>query len=254
MEKSNHKLGVLNIGKAGANGNGKLIDTWNFAFPFSQMLVRNFEREELKPFAGEVGAWEINVYMIKEAGKIRFAARCDRFADTWSDESLDAVRQMVEEKVKDQASILGGSVWEPWLEVKTRRSDRVYGKFALGERTLELSYDSIMKGRHPAFPGQEFQLGQYGQAFEFPKPKAMGVDESQPGGTLNAREYRTPRDIDTEYAYVPDTPENRQALEDILAAMDKLSSQLAHVLSNEVAADTLGRIHKKMTPALPGPG
>lgn len=250
MSTKKSVIGSFSMGRAGFNSAGKLIDTWSFSFPFSEALRSNYRGDDRKPFEGEIGSWDINVYMLKEESRVFFEARCERLQKKWAGDNLDTIRVRVIQDVSDQAAILEGATWEPWLEVKTRRSGLALGQNALSARTLEVTYSAIMKGRHPAFPGQEFQLGQHGQAYEFPRPKQMGVNESS-GDSL--KNYRHPREVDAEYAYVPDTPENRLALDEILAAMDKLSQQLANALSSHSATDTLSRIHQKTAPALPRP-
>lgn len=224
------------------------IDEWTFVSPFDK-------EESIK----------IDVRMVSEEGRLLFSAtalkgkwfKSDEMK-VWRSESIDELRQMVSHDLNDIVRISGGVVWENWLEVVVHgASGETFSPFSGHsgkKKSIYLEYSEIKRGTHPDFPGRLFRLGQQNTAIRFPSPKRAGQwDPDYPTPEESGKDWARSvgaREIEKEYSYIPDTPENRESLDRIIHAMTDLQSRLSDFLSQDRAQEFLISVSNGMK-ALP---
>jgi len=212
-------IGHLSLGVIGTKGDGKLIDTWSFASP---------DRA--------VAAAKIEVYLVKKGGATVFVARCPIFPqDGFSDTDIEVLREDVAAYCGAHFAKVAGVQWEDWLEVQARGGDRVYS--GTGGERLEIAYRHLKRGRHPSGEAHDITLVGHGVAVPFPTPKRSGDDENarlnaglKDGSLLG---WRSGRDTNTEFSYLPDTAENRVALDQLMANLRLLRDRLNAFLGQD---------------------
>lgn len=145
-------------------------------------------------------------------------------------------------------------VWEDWLEIEVSPRDHSddpdAGKFSVG---LELTYRVIKRGVDPR-DGKAYTLtdsSYAGNVIPFPLPKAAGVVDRNPrtGKVVDnstGRDWYHAREERDQFAYLPATPENRAALDDLIAKMHQLRDRLAGVLEQTVIAKQLAGVSGRL--------
>lgn len=190
---------------------GKKIATWQFV-PSS-------------PHGGK--ELEVEVFLVgKDA--LRFVARCRALPHPIEDSDIENLRKTVQRQLLEQASALTGIEWEDWLEIITKGEDSKAGPWSGWGASLQIQVNPIKRGVDPK-SGRVLTLHVHGYVMDFPKPTRLG---EMPPDDLALKGYRLANPHD-ERAYVPDTPEMRAALEDVITRMGRLRDRLAHVLSQE---------------------
>lgn len=256
MSSFNHETGRLR--QASTRSGGKLIDEWKFKSVF-----------EKEP------DYTVRVSMIVDAEGARFVASCEQLPqEKLENTDIEQLRRTAERKLKEHSLIQNGAVWEDWLEVKVINEAHMYQAGGIkgfsrqdeNARGLQIAYQPIKRGTHPAFPGRVFTINGNNIAVDFPEPKAGGEVEEDVGlrhlfgnttGTEDPR-WRglTGRAKDSQFAYIPDTPANRASLDHLLHSMDQLGMQLQSFLAQAGLAENLHRLSGLVDPlmrSLPAP-
>lgn len=228
---------------------GKKIDTWKFNRPHPDRDSKH------RPEA------DVDVYLLSDP-TTGFGFRLQSVAlppGDWHDTDLERLRVAARTTLEEQDELLGGIKWAPWLEVQTslkieHMPDRHHQ--AQTGRHLEITYRPLLRGVHPADSKRVLTINSNGCAVPFPNPLTPesikedrelkvrpGKKPGDPGSAedlifaLGRDDHRTTGDT---YAYLPDTPENRAALDQIFKGMETLGDRLHALLSpTEVAASML---------------
>lgn len=252
----NHETGRLR--QTSTRSGGKLIDEWKFRSVF-----------EKEP------DYTVRVSMIVDGEGARFVATCEQLPkEKLENTDIEQLRRTTERKLKEHSLIQNGAVWEDWLEIKVVNEAHMYQAGGIkgtsrqdeNARGLQIAYQPIKRGTHPAFPDRVFTINSNSIAVDFPEPKAGGEFEDDPSmrrlfGDTSATEDPRWRGLSgrakaSQYAYIPDTPANRASLDHLLHAMDQLGMQLQGFLAQAGLADNLHRLSDLVDPmlrALPAP-
>lgn len=139
---------------------------------------------------------------------------------------LDVLAKQVEEKLNFHLGATSAITWEDWLEIQVEgsASDFASSVHAGAGSNLKINVCPLKKGKHPK-TGQMVTVNFNRCLTLFPEPR----QETEHGRTVNV-------------SYIPDTPENRTALEVILQKMRDLRGSLSDLLSQDNAVKSLQRI------------
>lgn len=231
-------IGHLSLGVVGTKGDGKLIDNWSFESP---------DRK--------VPPAKIEVYLVKAGSSPMFVARCPIFPqDGLSDSDIGMLRDTVAAHCSQHFAQVAGVTWEDWLEVQVRGRASCYD--AQSGEALEIVYKGLKRGRHPTGPEHDVTLVGIGVAVPFPTPKRAGDDEQ---ARINAglKEgslvgWRSGRETATEFSYLPDTPANRAALDQMIANLRLLRERLHSFLGQDNIANAVVALREQAL-SLPAP-
>ena len=233
MSSYSQQVGKLSPSSAARSG-GRKVDTWRFSRPSPRAI------------GGEDRSVTVDIYLVQESGtELCFSARSQALpTGSLNDPNIQTLHAQVLQVLTEQSEILDRITWEPWLEVQSgldTHSTLSRVNHAEQTRKLSVTYRPLLRGVHPDDPARVFTINSNGTAVPFPSPRTPAtVDEPLPSGCRSAAELsdalrkhdsRTPGDT---YAYLPDTPANRAALEHIMASMESLSERL-HALFDPTA-------------------
>lgn len=185
---------------------------------------------------------QVDVYLDSDKDGLKFRAECDRLPSPVHHTDINTLRTQVERELTEQASSISGIVWEDWFEVVVSGSNSDFEDSrhsALGA-DLKIQVNRLKRGIHP-LSGFPLTINCNGVVVDF--PTATSISETEQGGI---RFYPHP----VERSYIPATPENRQAIDDILSRMDLLRANLASMLSQDVIQTKLAGMDN-MFQALP---
>jgi hypothetical protein len=198
---------------------GKHIDTWHFVSPFPK-----------------IAHLEVKVFIFKSGTTVHFEAKGPQLVGSFTDTDIQRLATSVEDALRIQHDLITGAVWEDWLEVCVRGSHED-ARFGIGrESRLDITYKVIKRGVYPA-NGTAYTLSSNGVAVEFPKPKQANVADENVQA-LNGFRFGD-RELESEYSYLPATPENRAALDELMAKLESLRHQLSGFLRQDVVAQSL---------------
>lgn len=231
---------------------GRKVDTWRFARPSISSRV------------GRDSAITVDVYLVQDnrTAPLSFSARSAAFpAGPLSDPNIQVLHAQVLQVLTEQAEILDRTTWEPWLEVQSGldiKGALNRENFAEQTHRLAVTYRPLLRGVHPDDPSRVFTINSNGTAVPFPAPRTPTTVDTSPsclGGEgaealvagLQGYDSRTAGDT---YAYLPDTPTNRAALDHILAGMETLSERLHALFEPSAIAHNLEHLDRS-TLALP---
>lgn len=251
MSSYSQQVGKLSPSAAARSG-GRKVDTWRFSRPSPHAI------------GGSESSITVDIYLVQANGaEIFFSARSPALpTGSVNDPNIQALHARVLQVLTEQSEILDRVTWEPWLEVQSgldTRSTMSRVSHAEQTRKLSVTYRPLLRGVHPDDPSRVFTINSNGTAVPFPTPRTPAtVDEAMPSACRNAAELsealrkhdsRTPGDT---YAYLPDTPANRAALEHIMAAMESLSERLHALFDPSAIVHNLEHLDRS-TLALPEP-
>lgn len=213
------------------NANGRQVAEWKFRSPFKTF------RENDK--AGPVYTVKISLHV--EGGRAEFRAHGDGLNknERLRHTDIEQLRLMVEEALTLQHRMDTGVTWEDWLEVevKGQYEDRHGGRFS---SSLEITYRRLKRGVDPD-TGIAYTINSNNIAVPFPQAKTYRPAETD--------EERMFGETAVELSYIPATPENIAALENLMGRTQQLRDALSQFLSQENVKTALAEINSR--PALP---
>lgn len=257
------KQGHLTIGVTD-RANGRKIDTWTFR-PGDVAG----KRERDKEIVFEVHMLKSMAFSVDTKGipSERWSPLVGPVLADLHAQALAAAR--AEFDLKNDLS------WSDWLEIKVREASRFDARDTNNIAQASLSYRQIARAETP--DGIAYTVSGNGLLTRFPEP--VGVYRDPDGLTGNRRpcankvaqaQVTTPensaarlsamlgatdrREADTQFAYLPDTPENRAGLDAIIAAIEGINLRLQQFLHPDEIGNTLQRALSSGTRLLAGPG
>ena len=164
-----------------------------------------------------------------------------------TDSDIERLRQRAEALLNEMAMLRLGVQWEPWLEI-TVGGDDDKTDFRSGTQSLSAGLDvsivRIERGVSPCGAGRILMRRPDGEVRDFPLPVPYSVPD------------RSKIRIDHEsvgISYIPDTPEHRVMLEDLIARLRGLRQAIGAAAAQEVIT-TMGAVATKLLPEPPDDG
>lgn len=227
------------------------IDEWRFKSPFGdrawadQMVAKVSMRKS-----------DRRGRLIDHSG-IEFFATSEIFPEEIVNTDLSKLAAAVKREFVLYDVSRRGIVWEEWIEVEISprahewdEDDRSNGKRSEG---MEIEYRTIKRGVDPR-DKKAYTLTQNGQVILFPLPKAAGERDTNPktgkkeptDGSIHRGDWYHYREQRHQYAYIPKTPENLAALDDLCEKMIELRRRLAGVLVQKEIAKSLAGVASRL--------
>lgn len=208
----------------------KRIDEWTFISPFN----------ECKTVSPKVPHMEVEVYLTSTQAGARLSARSIYLRAPVEDTDIGRLHERVEEELIAVAQRLVGVAWEDWIEVRVDKRRASSDRHTGGP---EISYRFLKRGT-VAGSDLAYTLNRNGIAVPFPQPKKMGEGDFSEEEALGFK--ISDDDYDTEVSYIPATPSNIAALDEVLANMERLRVYLSRALSHDVIAESLANCAENM--------
>lgn len=205
---------------------GKHIDTWFFVSPFPS-----------------VKRLEVKVLIFKsQTDGVRFEAQGQQLPEIISDTDIQRLATRVEDALRIQHDLIVGAVWEDWLEVCVKGFHGAAERGTTGSKSsLDIAYRIIKRGREPK-SGRAYTLTSSGVAIEFPGPKQANVPDGKDKPPASLANFRFgDRELESEYSYLPATPANLAALDELMDKLQSLRLQLSGFLRQDVVEKSLSR-------------
>lgn len=201
---------------------GKLIDEWVFESPLNT-------RDRM----GTVPELRVGVSLKSTDKGIIFCAHGPALQKKIEDTDIERLRQAVDDELRFQHDSLTGLAWEDWLEVQVTFP---YGSESSLSSAVWVKAEPIKRAIDPA-TGTPLTLNFNNLVMAFPTPKQAGVADPDNGGRFSTRE----RETNATYSYIPATPENVRALEDLVRRVVELRETLCAFMSQDRIPETLQR-------------
>lgn len=219
----------------------KKITEWDYSSPIA------FDKE----MVGRLGQPKINVN-IRRRSKVddgkdtyTFEARSTWFkaGEVIEAKTLSELEEKCERLLNEIVLASAGIKWTEWLEVKIARDSTEEQDFGSKRKRdggitrkaeLSVSYTTIKRAKMP--DGRDLMLESGWRLKPFPEPKAAGEKKKR---DISSDEYDW-RDEDSEYAYIPATPENIAALDAIRLMIDTAGARLQGLLAQKSIGRTIG--------------
>jgi hypothetical protein len=187
----------------------------------------------------------VEVFLVMDQERPFFRAKSPELAAPIDHSDINALRLAVEQAMAEQVVPKLISIeWEDWLKVTVKGHNRLLegGQWSSAQSyaQLEIRVQTIKRGIHPA-TGEVVTIASDGRITEFPKPRNIETNEKD--GVLLG-------DI-PETSFIPATPENLRALDDIRDRLGMLRSRLAELLSQDSIQKSLADFN--LLPGLPKP-
>lgn len=176
------------------------------------------------------------VVTLEDAGDgLILGAYSDKFSTPFRDSDIARLRATVEAHLNSTVADIQQIDWEPWLEVRVigdRQHPTNYKK--TNGFNLAITYEPLARGVHRD-TGEVFGINPNGTLRPFPSPM------TRPTIGRPASEIKTANDF-LETAYIPDTAENRAALDEVLGGMEQLNARLSRWLSQAQIGRALAHV------------
>lgn len=254
MTKNSRKRhGHLTVGVTNRDG-GRKIDTWTFR-------------------AGDVAGkrdrdTEIN-FEVAVLHTLDFVVNTkDIPSERWQPlrgENLSELHAQALEACRFEFDLRNDLTWTDWLKIKIKEVGSHDKRGALGAAQACVTYSIIPRGEKP--DGSAYTINGNGSIVKFPEPVgvfrgnldgAFGnrridpevearIKKEHPDGQFGSLRLsallgaQDNRDPDTQFAYLPDTPENRAGLDSIIRAIDDINLRLQQFMAPETITQTLAR-------------
>lgn len=233
-----HKAGKLEVGRSVRSG-GKIFDEWSFSSPFDGHNGRP------KPPVLKV---EIAVHKSGDEG-ITFEARSKGLKQSLRNSDIEVLRQAVEEELRFHHHMLTEIPWEDWLEIKVSGELEGGTQWKGATAGVKLEYFRLQRAVNPQ-TGGVYVVNKNNIAVDFPKPKKAGERDPEDVDYMGMRIHN--RDVNSEYSYLPATPENLAALNDLQNRIEELRLRMSAFLNQGTVQESLANVANGML-SLPAP-
>lgn len=165
--------------------------------------------------------------------KVWFVARSNwfgrgRHTDGLRARTLEGLRANVEAAFRDRIIAHTDVEWSDWIEIEVHDRD-VRLEPSDGRAAIMLEYKLLKRAKFP--DGRDMVLDR-DSLHEFPKARAAGTDRD--------RDYNSYyQDNDHQYAYIPATPENLEAVKNLMVRIDEVNQRLLGVLAQSKIKETV---------------
>lgn len=189
----------------------KQLETWTFTPPSGVQLSKREVQVSIRK--GQEVAFE-------------FVATAKDFAEAMVDSDLSRLFSRVESAYSAYFRNLVGLQWEAWLEVTVKGSDDDQMAHRLREcqrKSADITICYRILNRAIGLDGKPVLLmsnNGYEMIVPFPQPKRMGVVSERPMGIRMQDDHQ-------EYAYMPATPENILALDNLISGLAAARQKIA---------------------------
>lgn len=176
-------------------------------------------------FKAPDGNKPVEVYLVHGDNGMHFRADCPSLNESVTAVDINELEKNLEAVLADKSLVMLGVQWEDWLcvEVDGSTRNRCGG--------ISVSYHALKRGIHPV-SGKVVTLNSRNMLAPFPEARSIhaksGFDEP---GPINAKDlyFGDAKEV----SYIPATPENIAAIEEIIRRIRQLRNDLAGVLSQE---------------------
>lgn len=252
-KNSRTRHGHLTVGVTNRDG-GRKIDTWTFragdvAGPRDKSTEITFEVAVLHTLEFVVNTKDIP-------------------SERWQSlrgKDLSELHAQALEACRFEFDLNNDLTWTDWLQIKIKEVGSHDKRNKLGAAQAFVSYSIIPRGEKP--DGSAYTINGNGCIVKFPEP--VGVYRGDRGETFGVRrpnpeveakikeefpdgqyghrrisallDAQDNRDADTQFAYLPDTPENRAGLDSIIRAIDDINLRLQQFMAPDTITQTLAR-------------
>ena len=181
-------------------------------------------------------SYPIEVTYHVDDGQIYFAVRSRELGIALTGTDIDVLRQKVEDRLA-LASVDASSIaWEDWLEVRVSGDG---SRFNQNEHTgmgaeLKIHVQRLKRGWHEA-SGCYVTIGSMNLIQKFPEASNASEPERFDAGDIG---WLT-GDPEPQTSYIPETPENLAALEDVQNRMIELQNRLMELLHQDEIGKSL---------------
>lgn len=228
-----HEAGKLEVGRSVRSG-GKVVDEWSFTSPF-----RGHKQDGPKP-----PVLNVEIAIIKSGNDgIVFEARSKGLQRSLRNRDIEALRQEVEEALRFQHHMLTEIPWEPWLEIKVSGRREESTKYQGAAAEVKLEYFHLQRAVDPK-TGRIYVVNSNHIAVDFPIPKKAGERDPDDKDYMGMRVHN--REVNAEYSYLPATPENLAALQDLQNRVNELRLRMSAFLNQETAQQSLANVASGM--------
>jgi hypothetical protein len=227
-------LGTLHDSK---HWDRKKILEWNFSAP--QDLIANA--------VARLGPPNADISIKREDDGLIFVADSPWFGDARrrneiTDKTLIGLRRKVEAMFRDQILAHTKVQWEDWIEIKMadREVDEEADDTKAGSARVSIEWEILKRAKFP--DGRDMVLD--GRSlYPFPQAKPSGQEGPQYAkgaggmGRWNHRVYS--QEESAQYAYIPATPENIDAMRALRGKINEVNNRLLSILSQETIKRTV---------------
>jgi hypothetical protein len=190
--------------------------------------------------AGKKDRISVEVKAYNNGTDMWFQASGEHIPEAVKSTDINALRAQVQDILTEQVTLLTHIEWEDWFEVIVDGDNSDFGdsRFSALGANLKVKINRLKRGVDPK-SGRVLTVNN-GSVMDFPTPSSI----DDPGVTVSG--MRTGSSV--EKSYIPATPENRAAIDDILLRMQTLRNSIAVFLSQDNITDTLGQNLMKVLP------
>lgn len=224
------------------NSAGKKIDEWTYQSGFGEK-----HRCVVKVFGDHTGL-KFRAYAMKDgtSAQGRPLKSVTEIFEPIEETDIKRLKEKVEEAYNIHDSVSHSANWEDWLEVKVSRRASLFEGLTGDE--IAIGYRQIKKATLP--DGKQVTISRFDNRITtFPLPKKQGEDDEGQQAT-GASRLSSGRDVNSEYAYLPSTPQNVATLESMQAGLRELHARVCAFVS---AGARVGVLDASSFKALPSP-
>jgi hypothetical protein len=227
----------------GGGGAGRKIDTWTYRPDVGRELG-------LKPSE----PIEFSVFMHRKPGcDILFSVTTGSIpASRWNQESssdLSQLRRAADKAARTEFDLRHDLAWTQWLEVQVEQISEFDLRGTIGAAQGKMAYSPIPRAEDAQ--GRAYTVNRNNVLIDFPTNVSVAINTDDltgsrglPNGekpTLQNMNKTDRRPTNTQFVYLPDTPENRAGLNLILQALAEVNTRMQLFLEPSKIQQTLER-------------
>jgi hypothetical protein len=190
----------------------------------------------------------VEVHLVQTDESLMFKATCALLPAALVDTDINRLHGAVEAALLDQVTSLTGIEWQDWFEVVVGGANSDFSESAYSAlgASLHVQVNRLKRGVHPK-SGAVLTINVNGVVVPFPRATSLGRDVHAEGAGIRLG------DREKERSYIPATPANRRALDELLGRMAALRASVASLLSQGVVQERLSTLSDALSPLISGP-